>query len=772
MSQTAWKSQLNLKLMLFSLLSITAVLAAMGAYQHSLQRKWLSTNLTVAVESAATRLSTTLIHPLWNLDLHEALVLLKTEMSVPDVEAIVVESENKTFLAAVAKKEGKLVELTGWEREDPLAVASTSGPLLSKSFEVRKANKTFARGEVLYARTELDRSLRNQLTLTLVQIALVDGFLVAVLFAVLSSLVLRPLKVLASEASLLREAVSCGKLDVRADEAKVSEEFRPVLAGMNEIMEAFVAPIAVASTYLDRISKGDVPPKLTEEYRGDFNSIKNNLNQCIEAVTLLISDAGMLSRAATEGKLAVRADATKHQGDFRRVIEGVNETMESVIGPLNTAVRCVDGISKGRIPPKITARYSGDFNTLKDNLNQCIESVNRLVSDARTLSKAAAEGKPAAQADATKGVSHIRRLKHDLSQKLQEMGLTTRYCFDDIKTHSSRMNQCIEMARRIADSDFTVLIIGESGTGKELLAQSIHTGSSRGKQPFVAVNCAAVPESLLESELFGYEGGSFTGALKEGKAGLFEQAQNGTVFLDEIGDMPLPLQAKLLRVLQERQVTRVGAQKVTSVNIRVIAATNRDLREKIRAGQFREDLYYRLNVLPLTVPPLRERTEDILPLLEHFLQEHRQSELSVTPETKEILLRYSWPGNIRELGNVASYVSFTTESQLSPQTLPHYILSDHASLESDAVVIKARGGLDRSRAVLEVLEELEALHLRAGRKSLEEALSSRGASLSEAEVRAVLSLLNELTLVRSGLGRRGSELTLRGKLFLNWLRNR
>jgi transcriptional regulator with PAS, ATPase and Fis domain len=282
-------------------------------------------------------------------------------------------------------------------------------------------------------------------------------------------------------------------------------------------------------------------------------------------------------------------------------------------------------------------------------------------------------GEPAGSCFNFQEVTYIRQLEQNLSRKLLEKGLTARYRFSDVLTQSPRMLQCVELARRIAGSDFTVLILGESGTGKELLAQSIHRESARDKQPFVAVNCAAVPENLLESELFGYEGGSFTGALKEGKTGLFEQAHHGTVFLDEIADMPMVLQAKLLRVLQERQIMRIGSQKVINVNIRVIAATNHDLRERIRAGRFREDLYYRLNALPLLVPPLRERPEDIFLLLDHFLTEHQRKGLVFSSEAREVLLRYPWPGNIRELSNVASYLSFMTPALVTPETLPYYL---------------------------------------------------------------------------------------------------
>jgi sigma-54 dependent transcriptional regulator, acetoin dehydrogenase operon transcriptional activator AcoR len=236
-------------------------------------------------------------------------------------------------------------------------------------------------------------------------------------------------------------------------------------------------------------------------------------------------------------------------------------------------------------------------------------------------------------------VTQIRQLEQALSTKLREKGLVARYVFSDIKTHSPRMADCIKLAKKIALSEFTVLISGESGTGKELLAQSIHNASNRAQYPFVAINCAAVPESLLESELFGYESGSFTGALKEGKSGLFEQANKGTIFLDEVGDMPLSLQARMLRVIQERQVTRVGSSKVINIDIRIIAATNGNLADECRHGKFREDLYYRLNVLPLVVPPLRERREDILPLLDYFLDNYRAKQTEISLDAKNALSR-------------------------------------------------------------------------------------------------------------------------------------
>ncbi|MGY2235421.1 sigma-54-dependent response regulator transcription factor FleR [Pseudomonas gingeri] len=214
--------------------------------------------------------------------------------------------------------------------------------------------------------------------------------------------------------------------------------------------------------------------------------------------------------------------------------------------------------------------------------------------------------------------------------------------------------QLLELAARVARSDSTVLISGESGTGKEVLARYIHQQSHRADQPFVAINCAAIPDNMLEATLFGHEKGSFTGAIAA-QAGKFEQADGGTILLDEISEMPLGLQAKLLRVLQEREVERVGARKPITLDIRVVATTNRDLAGEVAAGRFREDLYYRLSVFPLAWRPLRERTADILPLAERLLAKHsvkmKHAAVRLSPQAEACLIGYAWPGNVRELDN-------------------------------------------------------------------------------------------------------------------------
>ncbi len=254
------------------------------------------------------------------------------------------------------------------------------------------------------------------------------------------------------------------------------------------------------------------------------------------------------------------------------------------------------------------------------------------------------------------GVVIVLRDSKQMNELLSTVQKSERFTFDEIIQQSANMRQCIETAKRIAKSDATVFLQGESGTGKELFAKAIHFESNRAAGPFVPINCAAIPDTLLESELFGYEQGAFTGALKSGKPGLFEIAQGGTLFLDEIGDLPLHLQAKLLRVLEERKVRRLGASKTIAIDVRIIAATNRNLADMTSKGQFREDLYYRLHVIPILIPPLRERKSDIPMLAQFFIQKvcrtMNHATLTLSHSAIRTLQAHHWPGNVRELQNV------------------------------------------------------------------------------------------------------------------------
>lgn len=254
-------------------------------------------------------------------------------------------------------------------------------------------------------------------------------------------------------------------------------------------------------------------------------------------------------------------------------------------------------------------------------------------------------------------ISEIKRLSDELERaKRRIRHLEAKYTFDDIIGNSYQLRLAVEQAKRVADTPATVLLRGESGTGKELFAHAIHNSSRRRKGQFIRVNCSAIAEALLESELFGYEGGAFTGARPSGKIGLFEEANGGTILLDEIVEISPALQAKLLRVLQEKEILRVGSTRPIPVDVRIIAATNADLERAVKNGTFREDLYYRINVVPIFIPPLRQRKEDIPELLHHLLrkfnQEYGRNVEAIEPRVIEILQEYDWPGNVRELENV------------------------------------------------------------------------------------------------------------------------
>jgi len=266
--------------------------------------------------------------------------------------------------------------------------------------------------------------------------------------------------------------------------------------------------------------------------------------------------------------------------------------------------------------------------------------------------------------------------------------LKERYRFESIIGTGTKMQEIYNLIAKVADTDSTIMILGESGTGKELVARALHFNSSRQHQPFVAINCSALPENLLESELFGHKKGSFTGAVQD-KMGLFEEAQQGTIFLDEINSMPLQLQTKLLRVLQERQLRRVGDTRTIPINVRVLAATNEPLYEKIKAGTFREDLYYRLAVIPLEIPPLRERTDDIPLLVNHFIHKNAHQTgaepKKIEPLAVDSLSHYHWPGNVRELENaIERACALCEEGIIKLSDFPPHVIQRGGSDSSSA----------------------------------------------------------------------------------------
>ncbi len=296
----------------------------------------------------------------------------------------------------------------------------------------------------------------------------------------------------------------------------------------------------------------------------------------------------------------------------------------------------------------------------------------------------------------------IKRLKGLMEEK---------YDFSNIVVKSEKMQHILQQVSIIARSDSTVYINGESGTGKELIARAIHLGSDRKDQPFVAINCAAIPETLLESELFGYEKGAFTGAVQRTR-GLFTQAHKGTLFLDEIGNMPLSLQKKSLRVLQERQFYPLGSDKPVEIDVRFIAATNQDLKNEVREGRFREDLFYRIHVIPINLPPLRERKEDIPVLVEQFLNEFnrrmKKGVKGLTPAALQKLMLYNWPGNIRELKNTIEFAITMTR---------HDVIAEDLILQSTDQTHEKLQPLKEARAAFEKNYLVHLLEITGGNVS-------------------------------------------------------
>jgi transcriptional regulator with PAS, ATPase and Fis domain len=363
--------------------------------------------------------------------------------------------------------------------------------------------------------------------------------------------------------------------------------------------------------------------------------------------------------------------------------------------------------------------------------------------------------------------------QHKFRTRIIGKGHKAKYNFNNIVGSSEEIANCKEKAMRMADSNSTVLITGDSGTGKELFAQAIHNNSVRRNYQFVVINCGALPESLLESELFGYEEGSFTGARKGGKPGLFELAHNGTLFLDEIGEMPISLQSRLLRVLQERQVMRLGGDRLIDIDVRLIAATNRNISEMVRKGEFREDLFYRLNVLKLKVPSLNSRKEDI-PLIAESLKKAFNGSFTLADSAVDALMKHDWRGNVRELKNYVEYLVNLNIETVEASDLPFYgddpeeTLAVNISREykesSPLELLRETAGktIDSHIFVLRQLEKGLKENKRLGRRSIYKECENKSLFISEQEIRTILMNLEKCGMARILKGRGGSVITETG----------
>lgn len=368
-----------------------------------------------------------------------------------------------------------------------------------------------------------------------------------------------------------------------------------------------------------------------------------------------------------------------------------------------------------------------------------------------------------------------------LRRQMMQKGHYARYTLDDVIGISTAITETKNILRKMAATDSPVLLMGETGTGKELMAHALHQASRRADGPFIAINVAAMPENLLESELFGYEEGAFTGAKKGGRPGLFEFAHQGTLFLDEVEGMSLSMQVKLLRVLQEGEIMRVGGGSIIRVDVRIVAATNESLEEKIQDGSFRKDLYYRLNALTVEIPPLRKRGDDIFLLLDYFMRK-MGGDFTLSEGVKAFLRRHPWPGNIRELQNAVEYFNYLAKPVIGlsdlPPTMTRFVddgsddgegeVNDNAADDKEADMAY-QAAVDKKQFVLNQLALAWKEGKTAGREKILEAAKKDHISITQKQVRDLLDELAKEGLIQVGRGRGGSKITEKGlnKLKIN-----
>lgn len=422
-------------------------------------------------------------------------------------------------------------------------------------------------------------------------------------------------------------------------------------------------------------------------------------------VTQLAADKGMDSifiNATTDSIREIITFASKtidaiYEEKYRAemlktILEGVHDAVLTVDikGIIKTCNDRVIALHGKKIDKPIGRELASTFPSLMfmmDILNGSKEIVNQImtfddITAVVSVSRIYVGKEIVAVVFTLRDITKLQKLEKHIRVELNKKGLVAKYCFEDMKVFDADMVKVIDKAKRLGLDENTVVIYGDSGTGKEMVAQGIHSISRRRDEPFVAINCGAISENLLESELFGYEEGAFTGARKGGKPGLFELAHGGTIFLDEINSISKNLQVKLLRIVEEKEVMRLGSDYVIPLDVRIVAAANEDLRKMIAEGEFRSDLFYRLSILEITIPPLRKRKGDIIPLFCQFLED-MNVDINKFPVTSEIelkLLSYDWPGNVRELKNIARRYSIFGEIDLANNKLNTPIIDETISI--------------------------------------------------------------------------------------------
>lgn len=450
--------------------------------------------------------------------------------------------------------------------------------------------------------------------------------------------------------------------------------------------------------------------------------------------------------------------------------------LDNIVFAFNDASERILGESRDDVIGKSSSKCLSclPLNYLKDNIarpqSKLITVKNNLISIATT--PIIHGNKHLGYFATVQKFSEEEEKQNRLRLQLLHKGHTAKYEFDDIKGECPQILKAKNVAKRMSKSNASILLTGESGTGKELFAHSIHNYSDRCNEPFVAINCAALPDNLLESELFGYSDGSFTGAKKGGKIGLFEHAHKGTLFLDEIEGMSQNLQIKLLRVLQEKEIMRLGDGRIINVDVRIVAASNENIKKMVKEGSFRKDLYYRINTLPIDISPLRDRGNDILLIFEHIKQSINAT-FETDNEVKRAFLNYAWDGNIRELRNIIEFLSFTDKKIITINDLPDILFEDDITEEiEDKCEIEKHLRIIAGKKyetyiyVLNEISKISSKGVNVGRKSLVEILKNTEFELSEQEIRGVIQNLEKVGLVQSFRGRKGTVLTEKSKYFI------
>ncbi|WP_286680440.1 sigma 54-interacting transcriptional regulator [Tepidanaerobacter sp. EBM-49] len=505
--------------------------------------------------------------------------------------------------------------------------------------------------------------------------------------------------------------------------------------GTRQIDIITLADIARRLGLIDKLAD-----KLSSQYVNEIIELLNQINDYAKGLKIVSSRLDTIANCLSKAILYIKNDGT---------ILVSNQELHNILG---YSRENIIGKNINDILPQITVRNhnKSEIVTIHNNTlfvtAKVIEGQNSEDGIIYIFEKS----------------EEIEKNEHKIRRMTTRKAVKSYYTFDDIIYESKEMEKLVEKARTFAATDSTILIEGESGTGKELFAQAIHSASRRANGPFVPVNFSSIPINLIESELFGYEEGSFTGAIRGGKRGLFEEAHGGTIFLDEIGDASLESQCTLLRVIQERQVRRVGSIKEIPVDVRIIVATNKNLVEEVNKGNFRSDLYYRLNILPLRTLSLRERKSDIFVLANHFIKNYSNGQIInieqiLDNEAIKALYEYDWPGNIRQLENAMEYLAVIWQNgkKLSKNDLPEYIISG-SNVSKNTLLLDILG-----KDMLWLLSKLKNSD-GLGRRYLAEFAKNENIPLTEGQIRNLINKAESLGFVKSYTGRQGTILTEKG----------